>query len=56
MIRYNVGDLIECSSGVYVIVETQNESPIPADHKYKVLTQSGEVKQANLFQITHRCI
>lgn len=56
MIKYNVGDLIECTSGVYVIVETQNESPIPSAHKYKVLTQSGEVKQVNLFQITHRCI
>ena len=56
MIRYNVGDLIECSSGVYVIVEADNDSQLPAAHKYKVLTQSGEVKQVNLFQITHRCI
>lgn len=56
MIKYNVGDLIECKSGMYVIVEADNDSPLPAAHKYKVLTQSGEVKQVNLFQITHRCI
>ena len=56
MIKYNVGDLIECESGVYVIVEAETEHPLSAAHKYKVLTQSGEVKQVNLFQITHRCI
>lgn len=56
MIKYNVGDLIECQSGVYVIVEANNESPIPSAHKYKVITQLGKVKQVNLFQITHRCI
>ena len=56
MIKYNVGDLIECKSGSYVIIEAQNESQIPWTHKYKVVSQSGEVKQVNLFEITHRCI
>ena len=54
MIKYNVGDLIECGSGIYVIVEAQTEHPLPAAHKYKVLSLSGEVKQVELCEKCYR--
>lgn len=56
MIRYEVGDIIECPSGIYVIIKTDNENQIPWTHKYEVVSQAGEVKQVKLFELTHRCI
>lgn len=56
MIKYNVGDLIECPNGIYIVIKTDNESQLPWEHKYKVASQSGQTKQVGLFELTHRCI
>lgn len=56
MIKYNVGDLVECESGVWLVIKADNENSLPWKHKYEVLSLSGQVKQVELFHLTHRCI
>ena len=57
MIKYNVGDLIECPSGVYIIIEAENNPKVFAwEQRYKVVSQSGEIKRVELYHLTHRCI
>ena len=57
MIRYNVGDLIECRDDVYIIIESENNPKVlPWEQNYKVISPSGEIKQVKHYQITHGCI
>ena len=57
MIRYNVGDLIDTQTGMWLIVEANTENCLPWEQTYRVISQSnGEEKKVELVNLTHRCI
>ena len=57
MIKYEVGDLIDTQTGMWLVTEANTNNCLPWEQTYKVVSQgNGEEKKVKLINLTHRII